>query len=440
LEQAMKGIPMKMAKNKKMIGGVVLAVLLMGGSTAFIPLKNPGTDDPGPQRPEITEDALTPEDTAPTELVYAYKEGKKTEVKTLNLAASQKVVLFSFIESDPVPEGKIFYPHLPPSVSINPAGDKFAYVEDDDLLIRNSDGTTEKLIDTTSKKKSSRGSFIVLETNPEIPSSEGSGIMKLAAPEWSKDGATIGLIGRHYEGHTYHLFNLSTNQFINVGKTFEYIDETPLEDSFTIKSLAQPFRDHGVFPAQLLVPNSMVKGPIFSESRDSIYGIFCPLDLPNSGYHRYATVVNNKKRYTEKQLSDRQSLRDCGEPGNRTLIKIDLDSGAYEELAEDRYSFSIAQAPDDGLFIALDEKGDFDVVKVSFDGSDSERLGILDKAGIDKESVKHVLVRDISNPVAEIYFEADGKHHVAVMHLDSGDKIATFWVEEVSQFVVLALR
>lgn len=418
--------------KKKLLLIILLALLLLGGSAAayfkFFKKK------PAKQEQSTQQQAETEKAKKLTSFIYAYKEGKVTNVRRYTVADSTKKDVLKFNETVAVSTDGNYYSGLTPAADSTDDGKTLAYIEENNLNTYDVDANTSaKIIKKTGETGSADAGTLSIQFDPAITGSNSGpeSITGLFGPQWSEDEEVIGFIGGRYEGATGHIINPDTKNFPTLGDTFIYVDEAPVKDKFVINSGMGELKSHGVLASRLLKP-PLLQSYVFSSDKNTIYGVLCALDLPNSGNSEYL-----ESAFSAQEKEDQKYRRDCGEITNKELVAVNLSDGKFSALADDQFAGSAALSGDN-LYGALNTNGNFAVAVVNKDTKAKTTIDVLTIAGVEKAKALGTTVQNTERPVAELAHKDGTKFYVTVIDLIDKAKLATLQVEQVSAFVVIA--
>ncbi len=370
-------------------------------------------------------------------LFYATKNGKTSKVFALDTTNGTTSEEVSFEETYEYREYEgNYWDSSKPDADLSPDGMELVYSADSNIVLRDINTDAEETIVKSTLKNPPTEVAPIEKVEPSPPETDGPGPSSLGDPVWSRDGKEIGFRIGHYEGSSYAVINRSAKTYTNLGNTFRYVNEEGLPDRLTILEESKPLLGMGIFAELLVKEYASLTGPTITLDNKRLLAILCPKNLPDSGHYQYL-----ESAYKGAELENLRRQRDCGEEGSLTLISIDPQTGSYQQTGEGKFGHTVAVQENNDVIVSGSAAKDFDLLRIHLSGGDSEAIKISDVGEMKPgETIKAVILKNAGKtPIAEIYFEIDGKRAVKIVDLSEEKVVATIDLAANTVFNTVAL-
>lgn len=408
--------------------GALLALFLLNNDNKSTTQTSPVSKSPS-VKPTPKKDAL---------LIYSTKLGKTSTVQTKNLAKDTTAVEVSFDEKYPFDTSSGNYWEAgKAAASLSPNGSELAYIRDDNLIVRNVTTDKENTIIKKTETNGSPDTVTVIKLDPAPTKKGGPGLSTISSPVWSRDGKHIGFSQGFYEGSGLAVINTSSKSYISLGDTFRYVDEVGLGSKLTLLPENKQLADLGIYGDYLVKEYIALVSPVISLDGKNLLAIQCPANQPLTGNDTYL-----ESAFSAAEVENMKNLRDCGEPGDHTLINGSLSTGEYKQIGAGKFGNSIALQTGNVVYVAGSKNNGFKITRISLkevSGSsilDSRELASLE----DGETVEATILKTVSSlPIAEIYVKKGSSHSVKVVNLQSKKLVSSISLEANTGYDTLGI-
>ncbi len=415
--------PQSSKRSKKPLVILLVIILLIAGAIgAWYFLGSNGTKEDVQTVNDTKQQDKDTEKPFNNVLYYAYKEGNKQYIRSVDLndAQAQKKTLVEFEKNNlyfkDEPDG-IFRGDYAP-VSISQDGKTVLYSTDKGLYEHNLATDVRKAIFKYEWKTDFVGDkilskVIVVESGEDLrKDATDTEFRILRTPVYSPVENAIGFAEGDYEGGRVEIFDRTSNLLVDIGDTFTYIGEAPPGGlSFKIDNEAKEVVEYGLHPRELF---------------ESTGGTFASAVFNSTRSNVAATVYE----YNPSLVStDYEST---------TLVILDATDGTHKTVGKmGKYTFELAYQSG-GTLSVIDTDGKSFVLR-QFD-SDRKEINAKDLSkvsGVPGEVVDADLQIINDKIYVEITTGKDGKYRTYIYNYDEDKVITDFLVAEDSDVKVL---
>lgn len=427
----------KPKNSKRKLLWILLVLLLFVASTAayYYYKKNNKPADSSASKPVKTE--VKKDET----LTYATKLSKTGKVQVKNITKNTTAEEVSFAESyEYSPDSGNVWEFAKPSVDLNSDGTELAYINDNNLIVRDVKDNKEETIikKVSSETYGGEGGITKITLDPAPPKVGGPGLSLISSPNWSREGKDIGFSMGFYEGGAVQVINRTTKEYAVLGDTFRYIEEEGIPTSkFTLLAENKPLAGFGLYGGYLVKEAGFLQVPTVTLDSKKDLAILCPKDQPGTGDSQYL-----ESAMSAEELAEYKKRRDCGETGDRSLISIDLSDGSYKEVGTGKFGLSIALQSPDIVYVGGSKDSGHNVTKIYLSGSatssslDVKKLGELTA----DDTIEGTIVKNAGyTPVLEIYIKNNDKQSVKVVNLKTEKLVTSVDLEAKMGYTTLGL-